>query len=183
MTRNLIYICLAAAISAGACDVEPREPSPTESREVTTTTVPTTTTTTLSVEDATAAFTSCLAARGLTIGEIPLDSQGRPRLELVLDDVDFADSESVTAFAECSELLADGALDLSVWPRLQEEVQQALEEFSECVRTHGVANFPDPVRLFGGVGGPFPLDEIPFDAPDLEQAVEICSSRIAETGR
>ena len=179
MTRSLIYICLAAAISAAACDAQPRQPSPTEAREVTTTTVPATTTTTLSIEDATAAFASCLTERGLNVGEIPLDSEGRPRLELVLGDVDFADPDAIEALGACSELLAGGALDLSIWPRLQQEVQKTLEEFSACVRSHGVANFPDPVRLFGGVGGPYPLDEIPFDNPDLESAVDICSSRLA----
>lgn len=179
MTRGLIFICVAAVLAA-ACEAEPREPSPTQSRVVTTTTVLATTTTTLSMEEATAGFASCLTERGLTIGDIPLDSEGRPRLELVLDDVDFADPDAIMALSECSELLARGALDLSIWPRLQEQVQRVLEDFSECVRSHGVINFPDPVRLFGGVGGPYPLDEIPFDNPDLESAVDLCSSRMME---
>lgn len=183
MTRSFVYAFLAAATLAVACDSPPRQPSPTQAREVTTTTVPATTTTTLSIEEATVAFATCMTDRGVTIAEIPVDSEGRPRLELVLDDVDFADPGAVTALAECSELLAGGALDLSVWPRLQEEVDQVLSEFSGCVRSHGVVNFPDPVRLFGGVGGPYPLEEIPFEDPDLEQAVEICSSRIAESGQ
>jgi hypothetical protein len=166
-----------------ACDAEPRQPSPTETREVTTTTVPATTTTTLSIDAATAGFAACMTDRGVTIDEIPLDSEGRPRLELVLDDVDFANPDAIAALGDCSELLAEGALDLSIWPQLQEEVQQVLEGFSECVRSHGVVNFPDPVRLFGGVGGPYALDEIPFDDTDLESAVEICSSRITEGSR
>lgn len=181
MTRSFIYAVLAVATLAVACDTGPRQPSPTQSREVTTTTVPATTTTTLSVEVATASFASCMTDRGVTITEIPLDAEGRPRLELVLDDVDFTDPDAVAALGDCSELLANGALDLTIWPRLQQEVQQVLEEFSECVRSHGVVNFPDPVRLFGGVGGPYALDEIPFDDADLEEAVETCSSRIAET--
>lgn len=183
MTNRLVHICLAAAVFVAACDAEPRQPSPTEAQEATTTTVPATTTTTLSVEEATANFASCLTDRGVRIGEIPLDSEGRPRLELVLDDVDFSDSDAITALADCSEPLAQGALELSIWPRLQERVQQVLEEFSACVRSHGVVNFPDPVRLFGGVGGPYPLEEIPFDDPDLESAVDICADRIAEGGK
>ena len=147
---------------------------------MTTTTVPATTTTTLTIEEAIAGFASCMTERGVTIAEIPLDAEGRPRLELVLDDVDFTEPEAITTLADCSEILADGALDLTIWPRLQKEVQQVLEDFSECVRSHGVVNFPDPVRLFGGVGGPYALDEIPFEDEDLEQAVEICSSRLAE---
>lgn len=181
MTRSFIYVFLAAATLVAACDAGPRQPSPTQTREVTTTTVPVTTTTTLSIEEAAAGFASCMTDRGVTVAEIPLDAEGRPRLELVLEDVDFTDRDAITALGDCSELLAGGALDLTIWPRLQEEVQKVLEEFSDCVRSHGVVNFPDPVRLFGGVGGPYILDEIPFDDPDLEGAVETCSSRIAET--
>jgi len=180
LTRSFIYAFLAVAILAAACDAGPRQPSPTQSREVTTTTVPATTTTTLSVEEASAEFTSCMDDRNVTVSEIPLDSEGRPRLELVLDDIDFTDPDAITALGDCSELMANGALDLTIWPRLQQEVQKVLEQFSECVRSHGVVNFPDPLRLFGGVGGPYALDEIPFDDPDLEAAVDICSSRIAE---
>lgn len=180
MTRPLILVCVAAATFLAACDVEPREPSPTEPQVATTTTVPATTTTTLSVGEAVATFEACMSDRGVVISEIPLDAEGRPRLELALGDVDFTDSDAVAALSECAELLAEGALDLSIWPRLQEGVQTALEEFSQCVRSRGVANFPDPVRLFGGVGGPYPLDEIPFGDPDLDSAVDTCRSRLAE---
>ena len=181
MTRSFIYVLLVATLVGVACDTAPREPSGTQPREVTTTTVPATTTTTLSIEQAVAGFSSCMADRGVTITEIPLDAEGRPRLELALDDVDFTDPDAIAALGDCSELLAEGALDLTIWPNLQGEVQEVLEGFSECVRSHGVVNFPDPVRLFGGVGGPYRLDEIPFGDPALEGAVEICSSRIAET--
>lgn len=128
-------------------------------------------------------FHDCLADRGIGLEAIPFDSQGRPRLELVMAGVDFGDPAAVDALTECSDLLANGALDLSVWPQLQAQVQQTLEMFSECVRSHGVLTFPDPVRPFLGVGGPFPLEQIPFDDPDLESAVDICGSRVLEEGQ
>lgn len=147
-----------------------------------TTTVPATTTTTLSVEDATVAFHDCLGENGVVIPPIPFDSQGRPRLELAMIGVDFSDTESVQALTVCSAPLVGGALDLSVWPQLQENVQELLSDFSECVRSQGLLTFPDPVESFTGVGGPYPLDEIPFEDPGLESAVEICGSRLAGTG-
>lgn len=147
-----------------------------------TTTVPATTTTTLSIEDATTVFRACLVEGGVRIPPIPFDSQGRPRLELAMVGVDFSDPASVTALAACSDHLVEGALDLSVWPALQESVLDLLSEFSECVRSHGVLTFPDPVRSFTGVGGPFPLEEIPFDDPGLEEAVDVCGSRLVESG-
>lgn len=170
------------AVALGACAGETRAPSPTETVPQTTTTVPATTTTTLSVEAATAEFRSCLIDRGVSIGDVPFDSQGRPRLELALVGVDFVDPAAVEALSDCSDMLTGGALDLSIWPQLQEQVQLALETFSDCVRTHGVVAFPEPVDPFVGVGGPYPLDEIPFDDPDLEAAVATCSARVAQSG-
>lgn len=147
-----------------------------------TTTVPVTTTTTLSVEEATAAFQSCLINNGVTITEIPFDSQGRPRLELAMTGVDFDDPRAVEALTSCSGLLAQGALDLSAWPSLRVMVQEALVDFAECVRMQGVVDFPDPVRDFSGVGGPFLLDEIPYDDPDLEAAVARCRLLMVGSG-
>lgn len=170
-------LALALALLTAACTAAPRQPSPT-SPVSTTTTVSRTTTTTLSAEDATTRFRSCLVDSGVPIDEIPLDSEGRPRLELALAGVDFSDPDAVEALTACSEYLAAGALDLSMWPQLQRDVQDRLAEFSDCVRTHGVAGFPDPVSSFTGVGGPFPLDEIPYDDPDLETAVASCRIRL-----
>lgn len=123
-----------------------------------------------------------MTENGVTIVEVPVDAEGRPRLELALVDVDFSNRAAAEALTSCSDHLASGALDLSAWPGLQGEVQANLSQFSECVRSHGVEGFPDPVRAFSGVGGPFLLDEIPFADPDLETAVSTCRARLLETG-
>lgn len=94
--------------------------------------------------------------------------------------VDFSDPTAAGALTQCSENLANGPLDFAAWPRLQELVEGLLLAYSECVRSHGVPAFPDPVPSFGGVGGPFDLEEIPFDDPDLEAAVDICGARLSE---
>lgn len=148
----------------------------------TTTTSPPTTTTTIPINEAIQSFQDCMTANGVTISEIPVDSEGRPRLELALADVDFSDPTATEALTTCSDHMARGALDLSVWPGLQDEVQSRLSEFSECARSHGVESFPDPVRAFSGVGGPFPLDQIPYDDPALETAVATCRSRLLAGG-
>lgn len=170
-----LVVLVAGAVS---CTAEPRQPSPTETPVATTTTIPATTTTTIPIEQAIQGFQDCMTANGVTIVEIPVDSEGRPRLELVLAEVDFSDPIATEALTTCSDILAGGALDLSVWPRLQDEVQASLEDFSECARSHGAEAFPDPVKAFTGVGGPFPLDQIPYDDPDLETAVATCRSRL-----
>ena len=180
MTLYRFIVVGLSSLAVAACTPQVRAPSPTAAPAVVTTTVPATTTTTLSIEEATLQFRSCLSERGVAVDEIPFDARGRPRLELALVGVDFGDPGAIESLTECSDLLNDGALDLTIWPQLQETVQAALESFSECVRTHGVLTFPDPVSPFVGIGGPYPLEEIPFEDPDLEAAVAICVERVAE---
>jgi hypothetical protein len=119
---------------------------------------------------------------GIDLEPIPFDAQGRPRLELVFPDVDFADPEAVMALTSCAGFLETGALDLTSNPLLGVGVVELLNEFSQCVRSKGVPDFPDPIEGFSGIGGPYPLAEIPFADPDLEGAVDTCRSRISGLG-
>jgi len=62
-------------------------------------------------------FRNCLVANGIDIEPIPLDAQGRPRLELVMRDIDFSDPVSVDALTACSEHLGSTLSQLarSIW--------------------------------------------------------------------
>ncbi len=124
-------------------------------------------------------FRDCLMASGIDIEPIPLDAQGRPRLELVMRDIDFSDPDSVSALSVCSVHLETGALELTQSPILQSAVIDLLVEFSDCVRSRGVPEFPDPIPEYPGIGGPYPLAEIPYGDPDLPDAVDACMSRLA----
>lgn len=155
-------------------------PSPT--RPSATTTSPSTSATTVPTELAVAAYEKCLANRGLDLGPIPFDATGRPRLELVIRDVDFADPDQVEALSGCAEHLTTGALDLGMEPVLRALVMSNLVEFSACVRSHGVPDFPDPVPDFNGIGNPYLPSELPYDEPDLSSAVETCRVRLADSG-
>lgn len=155
--------------------------SPTDPTTPTTTVVTTTTTTAFSaqaVED----FHNCLGENGIEIEEIPADAQGRPRLDLVMLGVDLADPDTSAAVASCSEILSTGALDLTNSPLIGSGVVGLLSEFSECVRSHGVPDFPDPLPGFTGIGGPYPVAEIPYSDPDLESAIDECRGRVSPTG-
>lgn len=145
---------------------------------MTTTTVPATTTTTVETAEAIAAYENCLDESGIDIEPIPFDATGRPRLELIMRDLDFSDPATVAGLTECSKYLVTGALDLRDSPVLLDEMGRLLVEFAECVRFHGVPDFPDPIETFAGVGAPFRDTEIPYDDPDLESAVDVCSERL-----
>ena len=75
--------------------------------------------------------------------------------------------------------MIDVAVSLASTPVLRELVTAALSGFSECVRSQGVGDFPDPVPGFIGIGSPYPIGEIPYGHPLLATAVELCRERLA----
>ncbi len=166
------------ALTAAACTITSEDSSPTITM-VTPTTIPTTTTSTIATSEATEMFRDCLVASGVDIEPIPLDAQGRPRLELVMKDIDFSDPVPVSALTACSQHLERGALELTDTPILREAVVDSLERFSDCVRSRGVPEFPDPIPDYNGIGGPYPVAEIPYADPDLADAVVVCNTRLA----
>jgi hypothetical protein len=178
LNRRPPTLVLGALLTVAGCTGAGTRPSPTVQPVVTTTTVPATTTTTVETDEAITAYEICLEENGIDIEAIPFDAMGRPRLELVMRQVDFSDSESVEALTECAGHLSTGALDLRDTPVLWEDVGRALTEFSECVRSHGIPDFPDPVEGFAGVGAPYPESDIPFSDPDLDVAVDTCAERL-----
>ena len=96
----------------------------------------------------------------------------------MLIELDFGVPETTTALTECADHLTTGALNLENLPELQSLVVSALADFSECLRSQGVPDFPDPIPGFYGVGGPYPLDEIPYGDPDLDLAASVCRDRL-----
>lgn len=178
MTRRPPTLGLVVLLAVAGCSGTGTRPSPTVPPVITTTTVPATTTTTIETAEAIAAYETCLEENGVDIEPIPFDATGRPRLEMVMREVDFSDPDSVETLTTCAGHLSTGALDLSDTPELWDGVGRLLADFSACVRSHGVPEFPDPVPAFTGVGPPFRDVDIPYDDPDLGTAVEACAERL-----
>jgi hypothetical protein len=168
---------LAAILILGGCVASELRPSPTVPPP-TTTTMPQETTTTLSVAAGAARFESCLRAFGIDIDPIPLDAQGRPRLELSLSRADFSSAAGALALEACATHLTTGALGLDGSPLIGQGVLEMLEAFSRCVRSLGVPAFPDPVPDFDGVGAPYEAGSIPFGDPNLPEAADRCRARM-----
>jgi len=167
---------MGVALVLAACSDPGTISSPTVSTTPPTTAAGPTTTTVLALEAVTS-YRTCLADNGVSIEPIPYDAAGRPRLELVMREVDLTDEDNVQALTRCAPSLSSGALDMSDLPVLKQGVNDLLSEFSVCLRDRGVEGFPDPVAGFNGVGGPYPLAEIPYEDPDLGDAVDICGER------
>lgn len=154
-------------------------PSPTDPPESVTTTTISDTVTTIGAAEGVGLFADCMAERGLDIGPVPLDAQGRPRLDLALRGIDLSSREVTDALGRCSGHLVTGALGLEGSPVIRQEMLGLLAGFSQCVRDRGVPGFPDPVPGFHGIGFPYPVEEIPYEDPDLGAAVGVCRSRMS----
>lgn len=82
------------------------------------------------------------------------------------------------ADAECQPLLADAVNATEIDPEQEAEMRQQMLDYSQCMRDHGVPDFPDPV--FNGTGnvsismgpnGPG-ADDATFDAANEACAVD-----------
>ena len=165
---------LALVVALSACAPEVGGPSPTQL--VTTTAVPLgtgTTTTTVGGSFGAAAFRTCLEDLGVSVEPIPVDANGRIRLDLITRDLDFTDPAVAGAVTDCSKILGVGALDLITAGLVRPTVIGQLESFSRCVRARGV-EFPDPIQGFSGVGSPYPVAVIPYSDPALADAASAC---------
>lgn len=172
-----VAVLVVALVSSG-CVAGPTGPSPTDPLPPTTTTTLATTTTTVTIEEGLANYRACLGDAGVNIGEISLDGLGRPRMAEAFSRVDLGDRAVLDALERCGHHLSSGALDLGADPELRDLVQISLEEFTRCMRLRGVADYPDPVSDFDGLGSPFPVDLIPWDDPDLSRAAAACSEHV-----
>jgi hypothetical protein len=161
------------------CTPDADRPSATDVPGTTTTTAPTTTTTVASAE-AIDHFRVCLVDAGVEIEQIPIDATGRPRLDLVMANLDFSDPDVAEAVSLCSEHLETGALDLGGEDVLRQAILEHLTDFSRCMVDLGVEGFPDPVPGFLGIGSPFPVAEIPYSDPGFADAVIVCRTALLE---
>jgi hypothetical protein len=145
----------------------------------TTTAVPTTTTiVVLSIEDAIAQFQVCLSGHGIEV-IVPLGDDGRPDLTALARTLGENFSGLREALADCSALLAkSGALDLEGEPVLREAVRTQFTNFSVCMRSQGVEEFPDPEAQFDGTAVPYPIISLPITDPEFGSAIEACATAV-----
>lgn len=171
--RRVAILLPASALIIGACVADADRPSPVEGEDrATSSTAPSTT---LPTEPTSlAGYRECLAGEGVTIPEILYDGRGRPMMARAMADLDLTEPEVLSALSKCAPHIS-GLLGTSSDPELEAMLQANLEEFAQCVRDHGVPEFPDPVRRFEGVGEPFPSTRIPWTDPDLAVAVSVCN--------
>lgn len=135
----------------------------------------------VSFEDGLLAFTTCMRDNGVEIPDIQVDASGSPRIPAGgLSNLDTGSPEFLLAFNACVSILADASpIDVTADPELSAAIQDQLQEFAQCMRREGVADFPDPFPGFNGRNSPFPLNEIDTSDPNLDSALSQCQSLIS----
>lgn len=110
----------------------------------------------LSTEEAALAFSSCMRDEGLDFADVGVDAEGRIDLRSGFDSVDFGSEEFRDAMDVCQPLLGDGGFGAGGRAGIGEnvEIQDALIEFSACIRDEGFE--VGDITLGGQPGGPPP---------------------------
>jgi hypothetical protein len=152
MPRILILTALALlAVTAAGCGGKPTSSGVAQLPSATTTTTSTSqsagSATGGSKADSARQFSVCMRSHGLPNFPDPKASAGGG-MSLALDKGLNPDSPQFKAAQKsCEKLLPDGGKPDAA---MQAKAQAQMLKFSACMRSHGVANFPDPVFSNGG---------------------------------
>jgi hypothetical protein len=125
------------------------------------------------------AYSQCMRSHG--VPEFPEPTEGRLLIHsnghnVHVTGVNPQSSQFQAAQKVCGKLLPEGG---SLSPAQQAKAQESALKLSQCMRTHGVPNFPDPTFSDGGVrmklkaGGANGIDP---ESPQFRAAQKACQS-------
>lgn len=140
----------------------------------------TTTTVRLSFEEAALEFTACLRDQGIEVPDVQFGPNGQPLIDpSTVAGIDVGSPEFTVAFAACLPIIQNaGVLERDLDPEQQAIIQDQLQEFSECMRTNGIVDFPDPDPT---AVTSFPLSAFTdFQDEDFQAALEVCQRITAD---
>lgn len=124
------------------------------------------------------AFAQCMRKHGVTNFPDP-GSGGRIAINgSEGGGLDPASSQFQNAQQACRSLLPNGGAPN---PQQQQQMQQDALKFSQCMRAHGIANFPDPQFQSGPGGGGVTLQLPPgidAESQQFKDAQQACQSQL-----
>ena len=127
------------------------------------------------------AYSQCMRSHG--VPEFPEPTEGRLLIHssghnVHVTGVNPQSSQFQAAQKVCGKLLPEGG---SLSPAQQAKAQESALKLSQCMRTHGVPNFPDPTFSGGGArltlkaGGANGIDP---NSPQFKSAQKTCQSSL-----
>ncbi len=111
-------------------------------------------------------FAQCMRSHGAPTFPDPT-SQGT----FIASRFDINSPQDSSALQACSNLLPPGAIQVPV--AQQREILSQSLAFAACMRSHGIANFPDPTVQDGAVGFSFGPD-VDSRSPQFQSAQQAC---------
>jgi hypothetical protein len=117
------------------------------------------------------AFARCVRSHGIPNFPDPIDSSGHFS-KTTLQQLGVSDSRLRTVEDACQNLLPAGPAPLTA------QEQHDYLRAAACMRSHGIASFPDPVFSGGGVSFPTPPAGFATGSPRFVQARQICERLI-----
>ena len=119
-------------------------------------------------------FSQCMRSHGLPNFPDPQQKSGGVELTLSKSSgINPSSSTFRSAQAACRKYAPGGK---TTGRPLSPEMQRKFLAYSQCMRTHGVPNFPDP--KFSGGGAQLQLQGIGPDSPGFEKAQKACQSML-----
>jgi hypothetical protein len=93
----------------------------------------------------------------------------------------FDNSQGQAAYGACRHLLASGGPSIAQLQQQLQQVQQrqqkallTLLKFSQCVRAHGVPNWPDPTLTAQGISLNLKATGLSLNSPQVQAAMSAC---------
>jgi len=117
------------------------------------------------------AFARCVRSHGIPNFPDPIDSSGHFS-KTALQQLGVSDSRLRTVEDACQNLLPAGPAPLTA------QDQQDYLRAAACMRSHGIAGFPDPVFSGGSVSFPTPPAGFATSSPRFIQARQTCERLI-----
>ena len=132
---------------------------------------------------AVASFLRCMNEAGVPASGVRIDATGHVDLTDVAKGTDVTSEAFRDALARCGPgLAAAGLLSLVGDEELSTVVTDELRQFTSCMRREGVEGFPPPRVGFDGTGPAFDPSAVPFEDPDLLDALDDCRAALVAGG-
>lgn len=123
------------------------------------------------------AYSTCMRAHGVLNFPDPNSNGAIPKQQVVSAFGAVSSSQRQAAENACSSLLAGGSLSGQASQTITTQQQQDYLKAAACMRSHGIANFPDPTFSDGHVDLHVPSN-IDQNSPQFTQAAQICTKLI-----
>ena len=123
------------------------------------------------------AYASCMRTHGVPNFPDPGGKGGIPKPALVAALKAVSNSQAQAASKDCQDLLPSGGLSGQPVQTIPVQDQQDYLRAVACLRSHGIANFPDPVFSGGSVHFTIP-SSINTNSTQFKQAQLICQKLI-----